>query len=89
VPWDHLFWLAGAVFGTVFGLLLAAGSLVSMLRSDGCSRRTKALWAAAIVLLPILGPVLWLAVACGRTAGMPAPDADGDAPAVLQHHASN
>lgn len=95
MPWDHFFWLSGAVFGAVFALLLAAGSLVSMLRCEGCGRRAKAAWAAGIVLLPVLGPVLWLAVAGGRAArtARAAPDAadrgPADIPAVLQHRASN
>ena len=69
MPWDYLLWLPGAVFGGLFALLLAAGALVSLLRSEGLGRRAKALWCAVVVLLPVLGPVLWLSVAClGPTA---------------------
>ncbi|MCG2623595.1 PLDc N-terminal domain-containing protein [Arthrobacter sp. I2-34] len=78
MPLDHVFWLGGAVFGAVFALLLASGSLVSMLRSDGRGRRARAAWAAVIVLLPVLGPVLWLAVAGGRA---PSPEAADGGPA--------
>ncbi|NKX55482.1 PLDc N-terminal domain-containing protein [Arthrobacter mobilis] len=66
MSWDDLFWLPAAVSGGLFTVLLAAGTLVSVLRSESHDRAAKAAWAAVVLLAPVLGPVLWLALLGSR-----------------------
>ncbi|MFD1214766.1 hypothetical protein ACFQ36_22320, partial [Arthrobacter sp. GCM10027362] len=61
MPWDCLFWLPAVLFGGLFALLLAAGALVSVFRRECHGSAARAARAAAVVLVPVLGPVLWLA----------------------------
>jgi H+/Cl- antiporter ClcA len=75
MPWDYFFWVPGAVLGCLFALLLAAGALVSVLRSCGRGR-ARAAWTAVVLLVPVLGPVLWFACAPRYRA----PDQAGSSP---------
>ena len=47
-------------------LLLAIVALRSVWKSHGHARKVKVIWSAAVVLVPVLGPVAWLVLGRSR-----------------------
>ena len=52
----------GLSLGGVIALVLAVAALVSVLRNPDISSGSKAIWAVAIVFLPILGAIVYFGV---------------------------
>jgi hypothetical protein len=57
LEYDQLIWL---VCAGPFALCLTVGALVSVLRSD-FPPGAKTAWVCMVLLVPVLGPALWLA----------------------------
>lgn len=61
MPIEYLMWAPLVGTSLVLYATLAAGALFSIANSDWVSPSSRRLWAAAVILLPIVGAVLWLA----------------------------
>ena len=57
---DSFTWIFLAAF------LLAVLALRSVWKSSGHARKVKIIWSAAVVLVPIIGPVGWLVLGRDR-----------------------
>ncbi len=57
---DRFTWIFLAAF------LLAVVALRSVWRSRGHARKVKVIWSAAVVLVPIVGPIAWLVLGRDR-----------------------
>nr|WP_187361290.1 PLD nuclease N-terminal domain-containing protein [Phytoactinopolyspora mesophila] len=75
----------------VVALILTVYALIDCLQTDSARIRmlNKAVWVALIVLIPVIGPVLWLAAAKHRAGPRPAkpvtpPRAPDDDPEFLR-----
>ena len=57
---DRFTWILLAAF------LLAVMALRSVWMSHGHARKVKVIWSAAVVLIPIVGPIAWLVLGRDR-----------------------
>lgn len=81
MPVEFLMWIPAAVLLLLLVLTLTAGALISLYRTDWAAGRVRALWCAAILLVPVAGALTWLAALQRRTRCEPA--AEGTAPEGL------
>lgn len=59
---DLLMWIPACVLLTLLVLTLTAGALVSLFRTSEVTGTRRALWFAAVLLVPVAGALAWLAV---------------------------
>lgn len=61
MPLEYLMWAPVVALSLVLYVTLAIGALFSLSNSGWVSPSSRRGWAAAVVLLPVAGAVLWLA----------------------------
>ncbi|MGM0928203.1 MAG: PLDc N-terminal domain-containing protein [Actinomycetota bacterium] len=72
---DSVMWMTALVCAGPFALLLAAGALVSIWRSNR-QRAAKVGWSLVVLVLPLLGPLVWFLTASRwAAAALPRSDA--------------
>ncbi|WP_181034486.1 PLDc N-terminal domain-containing protein [Arthrobacter sp. 08Y14] len=76
MPIEYLMWAPLVVLSLVLYLTLAAAALYSLAGSPWVSSSARRGWMLAVVLLPVVGSVLWLAASHRRTAGFPTDDGE-------------
>lgn len=77
MPLEYLMWAPVVALSLVLYVTLAIGALFSLNNSGWVSPSSRRGWAAAVVLLPVAGAVLWLASSHRHTvAGTDVPSAD-------------
>lgn len=67
MPVEYLMWAPLVATSLVLYVTLAAGALFSIAHSGWVSPSSRRMWAAAVVLLPVGGAVLWLAASHRHT----------------------
>ncbi|MBO0909640.1 MULTISPECIES: PLDc N-terminal domain-containing protein [Arthrobacter] len=82
MPIEYLMWAPLVVLSLVLYLTLAAAALYSLAGSPWVSSSARRGWMLAVVLLPVVGSVLWLAASHRRTAAFPTDG--GDKPSTLE-----
>ena len=76
MPIEQMMWAPLVVLALILSLVLAAAALFSLAGSSWVSGPSRPLWILTVILLPVVGPVLWLAASHRRTAAFPADDGD-------------
>jgi hypothetical protein len=61
MPIEYLMWAPLVCTSVILYITLALGALFSIANSGWVSTSSRRLWAAVVILLPIVGSVLWLA----------------------------
>ena len=59
---DYLMWIPAAALLALLVLTLTAGALISLFRTGEVTGVRRAFWCAAVLLLPVVGALVWLAV---------------------------
>lgn len=62
MPVDYLMWIPAAALLLLLVLTLTAGALISLFRTEETSGAARVLWCALVLLVPVAGALLWLAV---------------------------
>ena len=79
MPVEFLMWIPAAALLLLLVLTLTAGGLFSLYRTDWAAGGVRALWCAAIVLLPVGGALAWLTMLHRRTRREPVVEGGGPA----------
>ncbi len=59
---DFIMWIPAAALLALLVLTLTAGALISLFRTEETTGARRALWFAAVLLLPVAGALAWLAM---------------------------
>lgn len=78
MPVEYLMWIPAAALALLLTVTLTTGAVISLFRTEETTGASRALWLAAVLLLPVAGALAWLAVLQHSTRSRPAEETNSE-----------